>query len=574
VIYDHTNLVGHVRLFDPETETVGDLEAIDRTGSGGVSEMSVAALADGGFAVVFGTGDTPTTKSLQAKVYNADGSVRTAEFTIVASDAEYVQAHGTQSGFLVTGLEAEDGYARFFDADGTDLGAAFEAADGPLEPSAMDAALLPGGQVVITAQRDDGTAQFTIFDPDGTPTEATGSIAAGLAPLQSIRVAALDGGGFVTLHLDPDAALRLTVFDAQGAPVGQPAVLDFDDLLSPVSPGNVSEAFEQVRDIETTPDGQIVLAFVTHGATDGLDVRYALVGRDGTVETTGIATENIPDDQSQVHLTRLDGDRVLLSFTDDTNIQFGPQSSINGVVIQGGTIPDAPQTLQGDATDEELVGGDADDTISGGGGNDTIRGGDGADLIRGNIGEDTLLGEAGDDLLRGQKNGDLLEGGDGNDNMKGGGGNDTLIGGEGRDFLNGGARRDHLDAGVGNDRLVGRSFDDTLIGGNGKDFLNAGGADDRLEGGARNDRLKGGDGADVFVFDLGMDVDRIVDFDIAEGDRLEISTALADGRSEAEIAALAQVDGSGFELDFGGGDRLRLLDLGDVTGLEAQIDIV
>lgn len=116
-------------------------------------------------------------------------------------------------------------------------------------------------------------------------------------------------------------------------------------------------------------------------------------------------------------------------------------------------------------------------------------------------------------------------------------------------------------------------FSDTLIGGSGDDRLIAGRDPDRLEGGTGNDFLKGGADGDVFVFDLGFELDRISDFNLSE-DRLEISGALAAGRSEAQVAALAQGAGTGFEMDFGNGDVLRFPNLTSVIGLESQIDIV
>ncbi|MBC3412761.1 type I secretion C-terminal target domain-containing protein [Pseudomonas sp. SWRI51] len=113
------------------------------------------------------------------------------------------------------------------------------------------------------------------------------------------------------------------------------------------------------------------------------------------------------------------------------------------------------------------------------------------DVSRTNDGADTLLGGAGDDIIFGQGGNDYIDGGKGNDILLGGSGNDILIGGEGNDLLFGGA---------GND---------TLIGGKG------------------NDIMAGGSGADTFVWkagDLGNDV--IKDFNVKEGDRLDLSDLL------------------------------------------------
>src|SRR4029079_15161266 len=81
--------------------------------------------------------------------------------------------------------------------------------------------------------------------------------------------------------------------------------------------------------------------------------------------------------------------------------------------------------------------------------------------------------------------------------------------------------------GSGEDIVIGNEADNALFGHRGRDKLIGGGGDDILNGGLGQDRLQGGDGADLFVFNsvrghIGSDV--IVDFDIAEGDRIDLSS--------------------------------------------------
>lgn len=80
--------------------------------------------------------------------------------------------------------------------------------------------------------------------------------------------------------------------------------------------------------------------------------------------------------------------------------------------------------------------------------------------------------------------------------------------------------------GSGNDIVIGNEADNALTGHRGSDRLIGGGGDDVLSGGAGKDRLQGDDGADLFVFGsvrgrIGSDV--IVDFDLAEGDKIDVS---------------------------------------------------
>lgn len=80
---------------------------------------------------------------------------------------------------------------------------------------------------------------------------------------------------------------------------------------------------------------------------------------------------------------------------------------------------DAPQTLNGTATNDE---------IRGEGGNDVLNGLAGADLLRGGKGNDTLDGGDGNDRLRGDAGDDVLTGGAGNDRFifSDRGGHDTV----------------------------------------------------------------------------------------------------------------------------------------------------
>ncbi len=66
---------------------------------------------------------------------------------------------------------------------------------------------------------------------------------------------------------------------------------------------------------------------------------------------------------------------------------------------------------------------------------------------------------------------------------------------------------------------------------------------DRLDGGAGLDLLKGGTGADTFVFSTGRDV--VLDFSLAEGDRLDISrTGFASEAAFLEAFGKAATRGS------------------------------
>ena len=291
-------------------------------------------------------------------------------------------------------------------------------------------------------------------------------------------------------------------------------------------------------------------------------------GRDGLED--GVYTHVDRADATLTALADLSGLVVSSSEGDDTItsveiLEFRDESFMLSDLFTG-------QDVSGGGADEDLMGTLGDDTLSGVNGDDTLTGGMGDDLIRGGKDDDVLYGGAGEDILRGQSHGDVLYGGEDDDNVKGGGGNDTLYGDSGNDFLKGGSRKDVVYGGEGNDKLFGNSFDDTLDGGDGNDKLNAGGENDILIGGAGDDTLKGGAGEDVFVFDTGHGDDLVNDFDAGD-DTLQLSAALADGASAADIAASATVTGDGVLIEFGDSSIL-LRGLTATTGLEGAIDIV
>jgi T1SS-143 domain-containing protein len=183
-------------------------------------------------------------------------------------------------------------------------------------------------------------------------------------------------------------------------------------------------------------------------------------------------------------------------------------------------------TLDGTTYSDNMNGNGGGDWLYGRGGNDTIHGNDGNDYLDGGIGNDTLYGDIGNDELVGREGDDTLRGGEGSDKLFGDGastdtysGNDSLYGEGGDDFLYGRRGDDMLDGGIGNDSLFGDQGNDTLIGGAGNDHL---------IGGQGNDILTGGTGADTFWFmAVNEGVDRIKDFNKAEGDKLELSNVVS-----------------------------------------------
>uniref|UniRef100_UPI001557FEE0 beta strand repeat-containing protein n=1 Tax=Pseudomonas tumuqii TaxID=2715755 RepID=UPI001557FEE0 len=108
----------------------------------------------------------------------------------------------------------------------------------------------------------------------------------------------------------------------------------------------------------------------------------------------------------------------------------------------------------------------------------------------------------------------------------------TIIGGSGNSTFTGGAGNDYIGGGAGNDSLDGGAGNDTLDGGTGNDIL---------IGGAGDDILLGGTGADTFTWNAGdTGHDKIADFNIDEGDRIDLSDLLQ-GETDGTIDNFLQL---------------------------------
>ena len=171
------------------------------------------------------------------------------------------------------------------------------------------------------------------------------------------------------------------------------------------------------------------------------------------------------------------------------------------------------QTAVGAApSGEVLVGAAGGDTLQAGTGNDTVTGGaNGANYLRGNEGDDSISGGAQFDDINGNMGNDTLHGNAGDDWVVGGKDNDVQFGDAGDDIVWGNLGNDTLDGGDGADQLRGGQGDDVLTGGAGNDFLS---------GDRGNDTITGGTGADIFHGSQDAGIDKVLDFHLAEGDRV------------------------------------------------------
>jgi Ca2+-binding RTX toxin-like protein len=156
------------------------------------------------------------------------------------------------------------------------------------------------------------------------------------------------------------------------------------------------------------------------------------------------------------------------------------------------------------------------------------------------------------DYLRGEDGDDRIFGGFGFDDVHGNMGDDTVSGGDGGDWVVGGKDRDRLTGDAGDDIVYGNLGDDTCDGGAGADLVRGGQANDVLDGGAGNDLLygdrgddtiAGGGGADIFASFGDAGIDRVTDFNRAEGDRVRLDAGSSYTVSQAGADTVVSITG-------------------------------
>jgi Ca2+-binding RTX toxin-like protein len=211
----------------------------------------------------------------------------------------------------------------------------------------------------------------------------------------------------------------------------------------------------------------------------------------------------------------------------NASIDLSTENSAN-VREQLGYIIDNDLASPSSSPDDNLAAGSGSATLNGGAGNDTIAGGPSSDYLRGDEGDDRITGgDAFDDI-----NGNM-----GNDTASGGLGDDWVVGGKDQDLMRGDEGGDIVYGNLGDDTCDGGDGADIVRGGQQADVLTGGAGDDWLSGDRDNDTITGGAGADVFHTFGEAGLDRVTDFNRAEGDRvmLDPGTTYTVAQSGADV---------------------------------------
>ncbi|HXA40241.1 MAG TPA: calcium-binding protein [Phenylobacterium sp.] len=314
------------------------------------------------------------------------------------------------------------------------------------------------------------------------------------------------------------------------SPVTQTSITDA--LNIPIPPGS---PFDLISDATVfgTGLGYDAFARLLVGTVQGLAlIHYDPAGR-ASINITGVPNVSAASLQGWIN-------------TDDMTSAF--KALLTGDDVGHGSS--GPDVMRGY---------DGNDTLSGAGGADTIYGGLGDDLIYGSAASGPDAAETASNYLRGEEGNDTIVGGQGFDDINGNQGDDVLHGGDGDDWVVGGKDNDSQTGDAGNDIVWGNLGNDTLDGGPGNDQIRGGQGDDSISGGAGddfvsgdrgNDTESGGPGADIFHGSQDAGIDKVLDFNQAEGDRVMLDPGTS--------YTVSQVDADTV-IDMGGANQMILV---------------
>ncbi len=296
----------------------------------------------------------------------------------------------------------------------------------------------------------------------------------------------------------------------------------------------------------------------------GGDGQNQLVGNDGDDSLVGNATDpsSFTIMEGGAGADTIDGTAGIWDIasyynsTAGVNVNLDDALTESGGHAQGDTVIGVEQLDGSNLYDDTLSGGADAIVISGFGGDDNLYGGSIDNVMYGGDGADFLFGNSGNDTLDGD-NGFATGGAD---TIMGGFGDDEIIGDVGDDVLDGGGGLDTIFGGDDSDTIWGQGGADQIFGENDADLIN-------IQNSFGNDTIVGGEGVTSGTDNDTIDFGAVTNAGILvsySGNEAGTATDGSDTISFSEIESLVMTDqddtvsagsdGSGLDIDLGGGD--------------------
>jgi serralysin len=220
------------------------------------------------------------------------------------------------------------------------------------------------------------------------------------------------------------------------------------------------------------------------------------------------------------------------------DLHAGNFSNIGGLtgnvaIAEGVTIENA---IGGSGADK-IIGNNAGNQIFGHAGTDTIVAGSGSNYLRGEDGNDSIQGGTGFNDINGNLGDDYIEG----HSAVG----DWLVGGQGNDVIVSHTSGNILYGNLGNDTLNGGGGAEILRGGQGDDLIIAGPGGEWLSGDRGTDTVQGGAGADTFHTFGDAGIDRVIGFNEAQGDHVQLDAGTVYTLSQVGADTVISMTGGG-----------------------------
>ncbi|MGQ3280416.1 MAG: calcium-binding protein, partial [Shinella sp.] len=487
--------------------------------AGTQNDASIVGLADGGFVVTY-TDTNPANQPLRAVIYNADGTVRTADFLIDSFGDNtqsaltalpngnwavvYTDSGWGEGGTLGNGITLD-----IFNANGvSQTGFIKVNTTSTVDEVEPDITVLSNGFIVVSwtkpfnATTDDIFAR--IFDQNGN------ALSANLAGEFAIAAEGADRDVLSALGMLQNGKF-ITVWQDAGDTDGSGGRITGE--VNQVTRTSISDGasdliqIDSLRDIASGNAGNDTFrgggldAFTNDTIDGGADAdRILATGDISLVNTTVVSIDEIEfEAAAPAKLVVVRADQIGAGLAANLVVDFAAVGTPDRFRVEmlNATSVDLSQFQVQDFNPNV---GEADQLI--------ILGDDDSETMRGTSVRDELFGAGGDDLLDGGAGGDLLSGGSGSDrvtyanaiaavvaslttpagntgeaagdtyssieNLTGSAFNDLLTGDAGINSIIGGTGADVLLGLGGNDNLSGQDGADTLIGGTGADNLEGG----------------------------------------------------------------------------------------------------